>query len=223
MTNQVWSLAWHPNGEQFVFGTQQAGLLTGGIGQSELEVLVPTGKGDTITRVAFTPDGSLLLAGGWGDFFGVWDFVTRRLVLRSRDGNFHKINRAGTEVAVAQELRGYGVRRFLNPVGVRRVRVPAMFGGGVWSAAWHPGGRWLVAGHELGWTLWDMAAGTLEAQQRGVSCRSVQFLSNGKGFIIGGVNGPQFWPFELVEGKPRIGESRHLLPAKDRRSGPAVA
>src|SRR6185369_15801349 len=74
------------------------------------------------------------------------------------------------------------------------------------------GGRWLFTGHELGWTLWDMAEGKLVAQRSGVSCRSVQFLPNGTGFIIGGVNGPQFWPFELVEGKPRIGESRSLLP-----------
>jgi len=213
VTNQICSLAWHPDGRRFAISVLRFGLLVGEIGLPELEAVEGSGGSDVLTRVSFTPDGSLILAGGWGDAFGAWDSATHRQVLHSREGYFVEINRAGSEVAISQAGRGYGVRRFLNPVGVRRVRLPGQFAGGVYAAAWHPGGRWLIAGHELGWTLWDVAEGNLVAQRGGVSCRSVQFLPNGKGFIIGGVNGPQFWPFELVDGKPRIGESRNLLPA----------
>lgn len=213
MTNQVQSMAWHPDGAHFVLGTFQAGLLLGEIGQPELELFeASTGSAAVFTTVAFTPDGSHVLAGGWGDFFGAWDSATQRLVLRSRDGCLGQINRAGSEVVVGQERRGYGVRRFLSPVGVRRMRMPGTIPGGVGAAAWHPGGRWLVAGNQLGWTLWDTTDGRLVAQRAGVFCRSFQFLPQGDAFITGGPNGPELWPFGLVAGKPRIGESRRLLP-----------
>ena len=214
MTNKVYCLAWHPDGEHFVFGASQSGLFAGELGQPELALLEDTtANGVLLTAAFFTPDGGHLLAGGWGDFFGVWDSATHRLVFQSRDAWFTAINRAGDEVFIAQERRGYGVRRFLNPVGVRRMRLPRMIANGTWVAAWYPRGRWLVAGHDSGWTLWDGADGRLLDKRRGGSCRSVQFLPTGDAFVTGGSDGPQFWPFEMGGGKPVVGEPRHLLPA----------
>ena len=214
VTNQVQCLAWHPDGEHFAVGVFANGMFAGEVGQTELVQLEdPAGQGAVFSTVCFAPDGGHLLAGGWGDRFMVWDAATRRLVLQSRDAWCGQINRAGTEVFVFQERHGYGVRRFLNPVGVRRMLVPAEHSPLVYSAAWHPGGRWLLTGHEHGWVVWDMADGRVAAQRDGGSCSRVYFLPNGKGFITGGNQGPQFFPFELVEGKPRIGDLRPLLPA----------
>ena len=213
MTNKVYCLAWHPDGEHFVLGAAQSGLFVGEIGQTELEPFEhPAAGGDLLTAAFFTPDGGYLLAGGWGDFLGVWDAATHRLEFQSRDAWFGQINRAGNEVFVGQERRGYGVRRFLNPVGVQRMRLPRAIASAASVAAWHPGGRWLVAGHELGWTLWDAVEGKLLDKRRGGSCSSVQFLPRGDAFVTGGGDGPQFWPLKIAAGKPLVGESRPLLP-----------
>lgn len=214
VTNRVCSLAWHPDSMHFVIGTHQTGMWLGEIGLPDLDLLeASSGNGIVLTTAAFTPDGNLILAGGWGDYFGVWDSATRRLVLRSRDAWFGQINRAGSEVAMYQDARGFGVRRFLQPVGVRRMRVPADLLAYVTSASWHPSGRWLLTGHPAGWALWEMPAGTLAARRVDGFCRSIQFLPGGDGFVVGGDKGPRFWPFDLVEEKPHIGEPRSLLPA----------
>lgn len=214
VTNRVCSLAWHPNGTHFVIGTSQTGMWLGEIGLPDLDLLeASSGDGIVLTTAAFTPDSNLILAGGWGDYFGVWDSATRRLVLRSREASFGQINRAGNEVVMQQELRGFGVRSFLRPVGVQRMRVPAELLAQVFSASWHPNGRWLLTGHPAGWAMWEMPMGTLAARQVGGFCRSIQFLPGGDEFITGGDNGPQLWPFDLVEGKPQIGKPRSLLPA----------
>jgi WD40 repeat protein len=211
VTNEVMAVAWHPDGGHFAVSVFQFGLLVGETGLPELEAV--EGGGGILTKVAFTPDGSLILAGGWGDGLAVWDFATRRLVLRSREGSFGEINRAGSAVAISQERRGYGVRRFLNPVGIHRLRVPAQLGASVYAAAWHPGGQWLVAAHGAGWGLWDTTKGGIGAQRSGYACQSVQFLAKGDGFLTGGAEGPVLWPFEVVRGNAQVGEPRHFLPA----------
>ena len=125
-------------------------------------------------------------------------------------------------MALYDEARGYGVRAFLNPAGVRRLRLAGQPGVCAASAAWHPEGRWLVIAQSDGWSLWDVGNDNLAAQRAGYFLRSLDFLPNGNGFLTGGTKGPLLWAFQVHEGKPLVGEPRELLPADFRADERAV-
>lgn len=118
----------------------------------------------------------------------------------------------GQRVALLDERRGYGVRAFLNSLGVRRLRVPGQLVGRVNAAAWHPNGEWLAIASLGGWSLWSVERNELLAVRRSGSCRSLQFKQDGSGILTGGADGPVFWPLTFVEEKPQVGEPRRLLP-----------
>jgi signal transduction histidine kinase len=214
LPGEVWRAAWHPHGREFAVGTGGAGVFVGEVGQTNLDLLESSGSGNALapTSIGFTPDGTLVLVGGWGNVCAAWDFATRKLALLSRQDWFTQLSDDGQWTAMLNERRGYGVRAFLNPVGIRRFRVPGHLVGGVNAAAWHPGGQWLVVGHQGGWSVWDAARTKLVLSRELGYCRSVQFLRDGQGFLTGGVDGPLLWPFKVVDGKPQVGEPRRLLP-----------
>jgi len=212
LPGEVWRVAWHPNGREFAIGTYEAGAFVGEIGQTNLDLFEASVLGIATTSLAFTPDGSLVLAGGWGNFFAAWDFGSRRLALFSQQNWFRQLSEDGLHTAVLSEKRGYGVRAFLNPVGIRRLRVPSQLAGLANAVAWHPRGDWLVVAHGGGWSLWDMGRSEMLVMRRSGACGSVQFNQDGGGFLTGGADGPVYWPLAVVEGKPRVGEPRRLLP-----------
>ncbi len=212
LPGDVWCAAWHPHSREFAVGTYGPGVFVGEIGQTNLDLLEASGPGGAPTVITFTPDGLSVLAGGWGNVFAVWDFASCKLALHSRQDYFIQLSDNGQSAAVGDEGRGYGVRAFLNPVGVRRLRVPQQLSGQVSAAAWHPNGQWLVLANGGGWSLWDAARGELQVAREAGYCRSVQFLSDGQGFLTGGAAGPSLWPVVVVDGKPQVGEPRRLLP-----------
>jgi WD40 repeat protein/tRNA A-37 threonylcarbamoyl transferase component Bud32 len=207
LPGEVWRTAWHPDGTAFTVGTYITGIFIAQVGQTNLDLLPASEPGTAPTSISFTPDGSMVLVGGWGNLFAAWDFASRKLVLWSRECWFDQLSNNGERVALLDEHRGYGVREFLNPVGIRRLPLP----GAVYGAAWHPGGQWLVLIHPSGWGLWDAPRGKLLIGRDAGYCRSVQFLPDGTGFVTCGAAGPLFWPLSVVEGEPRVGEARRLL------------
>lgn len=213
LARPVWCAAWHPQGREFAVGAFDAGIFLGEVGQTNLDLLEGSGKGTTPVAIAFTPDGSHVLAGGWGNFTAIWDFAAHKLALHSRELYFGQLSNDGLRVALGEEARGYGVRSFLNPVGVRRLRVPPQLGTDAISTTWHPNGRWLAVSHTDGWSLWDMTEDKMREQRRGRLCSSLMFLPNGNGLLTGGRDGPFLWPITISDGQPSIGEPRALLPA----------
>jgi serine/threonine protein kinase/WD40 repeat protein len=212
LPGEVWRVAWHPHGREFAVGTYGTGMFVGEVGQTNLDLLEAPDPKIAPTAMAFTPDGSQVLVDGWGSLFAAWDFATRKLALWSRQLWFGQLSSGGQQVAMLDENRGYGVRQFLNPVGIRRFRVPGQLNGGVNAADWLPGGEWLVAAHVGGWSLWDAQHGELLVARRSASCNSIQVCKDGRGFLTGGADGPVFWPLSVVEGNPQVGEPRRLLP-----------
>lgn len=210
----IWCAVWHPHGREFVVGTYGAGVFVGETGRTNLDLLEASSPGNVPTAVAFTPDGSLVLVGGWGNTFAVWDLASRKLALRSGEGALVQLSADGQFVALCDEYRGYGVRRFLSPVGVRRLRVPANPFSQCLSVAWHPTGDHLVIGSHTGWSLWDARRGELLLTRDGGAVQSIQFLRSGQGFLTGGTAGPTFWPLHLDSEIPRVDEPVHLLPEK---------
>jgi signal transduction histidine kinase len=154
----------------------------------------------------------LLLVGAWGNSFTVYDFASRSLTLRSTEEWFGQLSDDGQRVAVLDEHRGYGVRAFLNPIAIRRLRTPAGLIGHVNAAAWHPSGDWLVTGHSGGWSLWDPRRNELVVMRRTGACQSVQFHPSGRSFLTGGADGPVCWSFNVIDGRPDIDDGRRLLP-----------
>jgi WD40 repeat protein len=209
LPGDVWRVAWHPHSREFAVGTGGLGLFVGELGHTNLDLLDAPDPAWP-TSMAFTPDGSLVLVGGWGNLFAAWDFATRRLALWCRQLWFVQSSDDGQRAAVISENRGYGVRAFLNPVGVRRLRAPAALMGNA-GAAWHPSGNWLVMTHAGGWSLWDARSSELVRQCQAGNVWTARFLSDGSGFLTGGGAGPRLWPFTIVEGQPHVGEPRRLL------------
>ena len=212
LPGEVWRVAWHPHGREFAVGTYSSGLFVGEVGQTNLDLLEAPDQKIVPTSLAFTPDGELVLAGGWGNLFAAWNFATRKVALWSQQLWFGQISDNGRRVSLLNEKRGYGVREFLKPIGVRRLRVPAALTGQVNSVAWHPSGSWFVMTHLGGWSIWDAAHCELLSFRQSGGTYTVQFPGDGTGFLTGGDNGPEWWPLAMVEGKPHVGEPRRLLP-----------
>ncbi|MFO1512532.1 MAG: WD40 repeat domain-containing serine/threonine protein kinase [Verrucomicrobiota bacterium] len=147
LPKEVWRVVWHPHGREFAVGTYGAGVFVGEVGRTNLDLLEAPDQSTAPTSMTFTPEGSLLLVGGWGNLFAAWDFATRKVALWSRLLWFGQLSDDGARVSLLDENRGFGVRQFLNPVGIRRLRVPSNLSGGVCAADWLPGGTRLAIGH----------------------------------------------------------------------------
>ncbi len=210
----VWPLAWHPGGNQFAVGVFQAGIHVAEIGQTNLVAFTPDADPIPVfTSLGFTPDGTFVIAGGWGNIFAMWNFATRQQESRSRSTWFQQLSRDGMQVAAGMEGQGHGVRALHLPVGIRRLRVPAVLGWEVKSASWHPGGRWLITGHPRGWAVWDASSGQPVRQYEGTTAiQSIRFLPDGTAFFTGGGAGARLWPFAEENGVPQIGPPRVRSP-----------
>jgi serine/threonine protein kinase/WD40 repeat protein len=211
---EVWRVAWHPSARSFAVGAYTAGVYVGELGQPELSKCEAPEPSIAPTSLNFTPNGSFLLVGGWGNLFAIFDFATRKANLWSHQLWFGQLSEDGQRVALFDEGRGYGVRRFINPTGISRLPVPGELLGEVYAAAWHPArGGWLALAHYGGWSVWNGERGELIATHQMGYCRSLQFARDGSGFLTGGADGPVFWPWRGDKLKPQIGQPRRLLPA----------
>jgi len=208
----IWCLDWHPRGDAFALGLYEKGVHLAEIGETNLFAFSADAAENAVyTSVGFSADGNYLAAGGWGNLFAVWSYGTRQQELRSRSHSFCRFSRDGVQVALAVEGRGYGVRTFESPIGIRRLRVPAAFGGYVQSAAWHPSGRWLLTGHPHGWALWNPANGhLLHRNESDAAVRSIEFVPDGSAFLTGGDAGAQLWTFSTEHEWPQVGPPRTL-------------
>ncbi len=211
----IWCLAWHPSGGRMAFASLAAGVHVAELGRKELDLLSSGPQAHAaFTRISFTQKGDFVLAGGWGDVTVMWNVATRQQELRSHSDWFQQVSRDGTRVAISLERRGCGVRTLELPIGIRRLRMPAAQQGDTWAAAWHPSGRWLLSGHQLGWVVWDMATGEPTRLYEGTSrVRITQFVPDGTAFLTGGDSGALLWRFDVTNGVPRIGSPQLLSPA----------
>ena len=208
----IWCLDWHPSGRTLAFASFQQGVHLAEIGQTNLFSFAADADVNAVfTKMSFTPDGNLLLAGGHGSLFSVWNHGTRQQEMRGRGNWFWQLSRDGTRLVSFIENVGFGVREFHPPTGIERRRVPTVLGAEVLAAAWHPEGRWLVTGHPRGWAVWDVRGGPPVRHYGGTTrIASIQFLPDGSGFLTGGGAGARLWPFAVEEGQPRVGRAKTL-------------
>lgn len=205
-------LAWHPHEPWLAVGALAHELRLKEPGQPAVPF---PAEHPRITWTAFSPDGDLLVTGGWGDSTVFWDVVTRKPVLTARDGFPRQFSRDGQRLAFARERLGFGVRPVDWPVGLRRLVPPAAFGSETCSSRFSRDGRWLATGHPHGLLLWDPTQARLVQRRPAESnIMPAAFLPGDAALLTSGFKGAQRWP--LVPGGPDAATAFHdpewLLP-----------
>jgi len=205
-------IAWHPHEELLSIATS-AGLFLWKVGPED-PVLISAAN--HITRTFFNPDGDLLLAGGWGNFCGIWDAGSGRLLLSNREGAPVQLSRDGGTLAYARERVGFGARRLLRPQSLRRLLVPVSQSGnhGTLDAQFYPQGRWLLSAHRQGWLLWDSVTARIVARHRSALVNTARFLPDGSGFVTCGHAGVQRWPLFATDLGVRVAEPEMVIASK---------
>ncbi len=205
-------LAWHPHEPWLAVGALTHELQLKEPGQPAVSFPAEEPR---ITWTAFSPDGDLLITGGWADGTVFWDIVTRKPVLTARDGFPRQLSHDGQRLAFARERIGFGVRPVDWPVGLRRLVPPAAFGIEASGSRFSRDGRWLATGHPHGLLLWNPAqARLMQGQHTESKIMPAAFLPGDTALLTSGFKGAQRWP--LVPGDPdtapAFGNPEWLLP-----------
>jgi WD40 repeat protein len=211
LANDIWRLAWQPGEERLAIGCER-GLLLWNIGAPQPVTLRAD---DTVTVVFFTPDGDQLFAAGWTFPGELWNTRDRQVVLQFAKVAPLQLSVNQTRLSVSADRVGYGVRRFLPPVGIRLWPVPVSFAGDHRAADVDPRGRWLLTAHTAGWLIRDAESGRELAHALCGKALAVCFGADSGNVFAWTGGGLQRWPLaeEPDSGKLRLGPAESVWSA----------
>jgi signal transduction histidine kinase/WD40 repeat protein len=191
LTNRIRCFAWQPGNERLAVGCY-GGLFLWSIGTTNL---VRLKEGDvTITDLSFNPDGDLLFLGGYNEQGEIWDTRQWRPVSEGRRGHLTQLAADETKVAIFRERVGYGINRYLAPLGVHSWPALPSFGTAHWSADVDPKERWLLTAHVNGWLIRDADTGQELGRASCGDALSVSFSADGSNVLAWTQVGLQRWP-----------------------------
>jgi WD40 repeat protein len=174
-------LAWHPDGRLLAVGYSNGDLRLWDTATGEARPLV--GHTQYLWGLQFDPLGEFLASQSWDAAPRFWDPASGQLLLRMQHAGVHQIGRAGRHVAFrnddgsagAWEIIRSGVFHSLSSVNTRYPHVRGV--------DLSRDGRWLVAGGQSDWHLFDLARRT-EAASAETTAVVFPFFHPGSRFVL---------------------------------------
>jgi WD40 repeat protein len=176
---RVYNLCWRSDGQRLAGAAMDGNAYVWEL-PSERPIKTLIGHQSAVTRIAFHPDGQLLVSLGWDDVVRLWDAETGRQLLSSPA--YHALvhfSRDGRRLGLMLDSAQVGVYGIEQGQVCRTLRGVNEMGLGYWSIAFHPKKPLLATTSDDGVRLWDAISGREIAAQPLRESRSAFFLADG--------------------------------------------
>ncbi len=202
-------LTWHPDSRRLVAGDVMGGLIGW---DTELDAyLTLPAHGQTVSHVAFHPQGDVLASHGWDGLSRFWDTASARQLFSTDTGLATAFDRSGTRLAFHREPGGFGWWDYVRSDVFRVLATPL----GPTGADISPNGRWLVHADAFGWHLLDAGTAQESTFVALPGARSPNFHPDGNSLVVLTAETVLRWPLRPDNDGHRliIGAATSLLTA----------
>jgi WD40 repeat protein len=217
-THGVWAVALSPDGQYALSGSMSGTIRQWDV-QKGKEIGVFSGHTDAVRALAFTPDGRHFLSASYDGTARVWDIETGKelhllkghttvvsSLALSPDGRHALTGSFDQTMRVWDIETGKELRRITLPAALRTwyeegtgAAKSEPMTNRVWSVAWSPDGRSILAGAEdKTVSVWDAYTGQelYRLKGHGSAVRAIAISPDGQHLLAGGA-GPSVWMWRL--------------------------
>ncbi|HKX62506.1 MAG TPA: WD40 repeat domain-containing serine/threonine protein kinase, partial [Verrucomicrobiae bacterium] len=201
-------IAWHPDGRRLAAGDANGGLL-GWDTKLDVYITLPAHGGQTVSQLAFHPQGDIMVSHGWDGLSRFWDTASARQLFATATGLATKFDRAGHRLAFHREPSGFGTWDFIRSESFQLHSTTLQPSGVDFS----PNGRWLAYTDSTGWYLVDLATGQELAFVSLPTARSPVFHPDGQSLVVLTLDAVLRWTIRATNDRaaPEIGSGATLL------------
>lgn len=189
--------AWSPDGSRLAVGIENDVAIMDYPSRQLLTTL--KGHQSRACFIRFHPTENLLISDSWDDSFRIWDPTIGEPLVRGT-GMCRGISADGERIAVYHTFQ-FGIHRLEPSSACRRLHEPIGKAGSHRQVRFDATGRWLMACHDDGASLWDLATGRQLVELPIGPVHDVAWLPTSSSLATSGHAGLLRWPVRL-EGAP---------------------
>jgi len=185
-------IAWHPDSRRLVAGDANGGLL-GWDTTLDFYLTLPA-HGQTVSQIAFHPQGDIMASHGWDGLTRFWDTASARQLFATATGLATQFDRTGRHLSFHREPSGFGTWPFIRS-DCYQILSTVLHPSGVDLS---PNGRWMVYTDPTGWYVFDLATDRELAFVSLPGARSPVFHPDGRNLVVLTLDAVMRWSLESV-------------------------
>ncbi len=148
------SADWHPDSRRLALGDINGGLFLWDTQTGLKHILA--GHSQYVSRVAFDPQGDLLVSRSWDSTSKFWDTTTGQWLFGTQQGNADQFSRDGRRLSFLRQGGAVGVWNIVRSDCFCMIKGPTLDEPHLQGVDVSGNGQWLVFGEARGWHLWDV-------------------------------------------------------------------
>jgi signal transduction histidine kinase len=160
VATRIFTMTWSPNANHLAVSTEDGDIYLWDLGRGNHRVF--RGHSEPCIRLAFSPDGELLLSGSRDGTSRLWDVEVGQTLAIATEGLGHVFGNDGERIGFWKPAVGFGTWRLTRSETYSQLVCPKNQGAFL-SLDLSPNGRWCVATQSKGIRIWDLENDAREA------------------------------------------------------------